>query len=63
MIHRNRLNAWLDFTLVSRQIDLDKLHSALTGTIFLIFPHRDLPRKGACRHNPCDGVRTPTLCR
>ena len=32
--------------LVTRDSDLDKLHSALMGTILFIFPHRDLPLTG-----------------
>jgi len=58
MIHRNKLHAWLDFMLVPCHSDFDKLYSALMGTMLFIFPHRDLPLIGTCRHNPCDGVLT-----
>ncbi len=39
-----------------RRSDSGMLHSALMGTILAMFPHRDLPLLGMCRHNPCDGV-------
>jgi len=45
--------------LVPHHTDFDRLHSALTGTIIFIFPHRDLPLIGTGGHTPSDGVLLP----